>query len=38
MEDKNIIDYGELNIPEKWEDIDLKTYQEIEKFYEDKKE
>lgn len=38
MEDKNIIDYGELNIPEKWEDIDLKTYQEIEKYYEDKKE
>lgn len=38
MEDKNIIDYGSISIPEKWEDIDLKTYQEIEKYYEDKKE
>ena len=38
MEDKNIIYYGELNIPEKWEDIDLKTYQEIEKYYENKDE
>ena len=38
MEDNNVIDYGSISIPEKWEDIDLKTYQEIEKYYEDKKE
>ena len=38
MEDNNVIDYGSISIPEKWEDINLKTYQEIEKYYEDKKE
>lgn len=38
MEDKNIIDYGELNIPESWNDVTLKQYQEIEKYYEDKDE
>lgn len=38
MEDKNIIDYGELSIPESWNDVTLKQYQEIEKYYEDKKE
>lgn len=38
MEDKNIIDYGELNIPESWNDVTLKQYQEIEKYYENKDE
>lgn len=32
----NIIDLGEVQVPESWNDITLKKYQEIEKFYEDK--
>ena len=33
---EEIIDYGQWVVPEKWEDVSLKTYQEIERFYEDK--
>lgn len=32
----NIIDYGEWTVPTSWDDITLKTYQEIERYYEDK--
>lgn len=39
MEDKDIIkDFGEWNCPTKWDDITLKVYQEIEKYYKDKDE
>ena len=37
MEEKDIIkDFGKWNVPTKWDDITLKVYQEIEKYYEDK--
>lgn len=37
MEDKDIIkDFGSWVVPTKWEDITLKKYQEIEKYYADK--
>ena len=35
MED-NIIDYGEVTIPTSWDELTLKQYQEIERYYEDK--
>ena len=39
MEDKEIIkDFGEWKVPSKWDDITLKVYQEIEKYYKDKDE
>lgn len=31
--DKNIIDFGEISVPEKWEDISLKKYQDMSRFY-----
>lgn len=31
--DKNIIDFGEISVPEKWEDISLKKYQDISRYY-----
>lgn len=37
-DEKNIIDLGSWNVPTKWEDIDLRTYQELERFYEGKDE
>lgn len=36
MEDNNIIDYGEVTIPTSWDELALKQYQEIERYYEDK--
>ena len=36
MEDKDIIDYGEIKVPTSWNDITLKQYQELTKYYEDK--
>ena len=33
---KDIIDYGEWTVPTSWNDVTLKTYQEIERYYEDK--
>lgn len=36
MEDKNIIDFGEINCPTSWNDITLGKFQKIEKYYEDK--
>ena len=37
--DKDIIkDFGEWKVPTKWDDITLKVYQEIERYYKDKDE
>ena len=33
-----IVNYGIWDVPSKWEDIDLGTYQELERFYEGKDE
>ena len=39
MNNEDIIkDYGKWNVPTKWEDISLKKYQEIERYYEGKDE
>lgn len=32
----DIIDYGEWTVPTSWNDVTLKTYHEIERYYEDK--
>lgn len=34
--DENIIDFGSWNVPSDWTQVSLKTYQEIERYYEDK--
>ena len=34
--EKDIIDFGEWFCPKSWDDITLKQYQDIERFYEDK--
>ena len=31
-----IIDYGKWTVPTRWEDVTLKQYQEVERYYEDK--
>ena len=31
-----IIDYGQWTVPTRWEDVTLKQYQEVERYYEDK--
>lgn len=36
MKDKEIIDFGSWICPHSWDDITLKQYQDIERFYEDK--
>ena len=37
MEEKdNIIDLGKWNCPRSWKELDLKTFQEIERYYSDK--
>lgn len=33
---ENIIDYGKWSCPKSWEELDLKTFQEIERYYSDK--
>lgn len=33
---ENIIDFGQWVVPVSWEDVTLKQFQEIERFYEDK--
>ena len=33
---ENIIDFGQWVVPVRWEDVTLKQFQEIERFYEDK--
>lgn len=34
----NIIDFGSITVPTKWEDVTLKMYQDIERLYEGKDE
>ena len=36
--DENIIDLGSWNVPDSWDKVTLKMYQEIERYYEDKDE
>ncbi len=37
MENKeNIIDFGSITVPRSWDELDLKTFQEIESYYSDK--
>lgn len=37
MENKdNIIELGSWNFPKSWDELDLKTFQEVEKYYSDK--
>ena len=31
---KDIIDYGEIHCPVSWDEITLKTFQEIERYYD----
>ena len=31
-----IIDYGKWTVPTRWEDVTLKQFQEVERYYEDK--
>jgi len=35
-DNKDIITLGEWNVPSKWDEVTLKMYSEIERFYEDK--
>ena len=34
--EENIIDLGEITVPVSWDDVKLKTFQELEKYYADK--
>ena len=36
MDNENVIDFGSWTVPSKWEDVTLKMFQEIEKYYSDK--
>ena len=36
MENENVIDFGSWTVPTSWEEITLKQFQEIEKYYSDK--
>jgi hypothetical protein len=36
--EENIIDYGSITVPTKWEDITLDVFSEIERYYQDKDE
>lgn len=33
MDNENVIDLGEITVPEKWEDVTLKMFQELERYY-----
>lgn len=35
---ENIIDYGSVTVPKNWDELTLKKYQNIEKYYEDKED
>ena len=37
-DEKDIIDFGSWTVPTSWSELNLKTYQEIEQYYEDKEE
>lgn len=34
--EKDIIDFGSVDVPKSWEEINLKTFQDIERYYGDK--
>ena len=34
--EENVIDLGVWNVPTSWDEVTLKQYQEIERYYEDK--
>ena len=36
MDNENVIDFGSWTVPTSWEEITLKQFQEIEKYYSDK--
>ena len=36
MDNENVIDLGKWTVPSKWEDVTLKMFQKIEKYYSDK--
>lgn len=36
MDNENVIDFGKWTVPTSWEEITLKQFQEIEKYYSDK--
>lgn len=36
MDNENVIDLGKWTVPNKWEDVTLKMFQKIEKYYSDK--
>ena len=38
MADENIIDYGSVTVPASWNELNLKTFQEIERYYAEKEE
>ena len=38
MEKENIIDLGEINVPDSWDKVNLKTYSDIERYLTDNKE
>ena len=36
MDNENVIDFGSWTVPTSWDDVTLKMFQEIEKYYSDK--
>lgn len=36
--EKDIIDFGEVSVPKSWEEISLKTFQDIERYYDTDKD
>ena len=36
MDNENVIDFGKWTVPTSWEEITLKQFQEIEKYYSNK--
>lgn len=36
MEEKDIIDYGSITVPTKWDDVTLDMFADIERYYQDK--
>lgn len=38
MEENNVIDYGSITVPTKWEDVTLGMYSEIERYYSENDE
>ena len=36
MDNENVIDFGKWTTPKSWDELTLKQFQEIEKYYSDK--